>query len=91
MKKYALDKEEKEILDAIEEGKRELVRPKRSELEHYARIARNTLRKDQRMNIRIAKVDLDRLKMKAAEEGIPYQTFVAGILHKYVSGVPRNA
>lgn len=86
MKKYQLDKEESKILEAIESGAWELVRPKKAELEHYAQIARNTLRKDQRMNIRISKSDLNRIKAKAAEEGIPYQTLVASIIHKYVSG-----
>lgn len=86
MKKYRLDKEEKEILDAIENDQWELVKPKRAELKHYAEIARNTFRKDQRMNIRISKADLDRIKAKAAEEGIPYQTLVASIIHKYASG-----
>jgi predicted DNA binding CopG/RHH family protein len=86
MKKYALDKEEKEILDAIESGEWQLVMPKKPELEHYAQIARNTFRKDQRMNIRISKTDLNRIKAKATEEGLPYQTLVASIIHKYVSG-----
>lgn len=86
MKKYKLDQEEREILDAIENGRWELVRPKKSELLHYAKIAKNTLRKDQRMNIRISKVDLFGIKAKAAQEGIPYQTLVASIIHKYVSG-----
>lgn len=86
MKKYRLDKEEKAILDAIESGAWELVKPKKSELEYYAEIARNTLRKDQRMNIRISKSDLNRIRAKAAEEGIPYQTLVASIIHKYVAG-----
>jgi hypothetical protein len=49
MKKYQLDKEESEILDAIEEGKWELVKPKKAELGHYAEIARNTFLKDQRV------------------------------------------
>ena len=91
MKKYKLDKEEQEILDAIESGEWELVKPKKAELEHYAQIARETLRKDQRMNIRISRADLNRIKVKAAEEGIPYQTLVASILHKYVSGSLRAA
>ena len=86
MKKYKIDKEEMLILDAIESGAWELVKPRKPELEHYARIAKNTLRKDQRMNIRISKTDLNRIKAKAAEEGIPYQTLVASIIHKYVSG-----
>ena len=86
MKKYSLDREEKEILDAIENDKWELVKPKRAELDYYAEIARNTFRKDQRMNIRISKADLNRIKAKAAEEGIPYQTLVASLIHKYASG-----
>ena len=88
MKVYKLDKEEQEILDAIERGEWQLVRPTKSELRRYAEIARNTLRKDQRMNIRISKSDLHRIKAKAVEEGIPYQTLVTSIIHKYVSGVP---
>jgi len=91
MKKYQLDKEENEILDAIEEGHWELVKPKKAELVHYAEIARNTFRKDQRMNIRISKADMDRIKTKAAEEGLPYQTLVASILHKFASGNLRVA
>lgn len=86
MRYHRLDKEEKEILDAIENGEWPLVKPKKTELLHYAEIARNTLRKDQRMNIRISKVDLNGIKAKAAEEGIPYQTLVASVIHKYVSG-----
>lgn len=86
IRKYQLDKEEQEILDAIESGAWEQVKPKRSELERYAQIAKQTLRKDQRMNIRISKADLNRIKARAAEEGIPYQTLVASILHRYVSG-----
>jgi predicted DNA binding CopG/RHH family protein len=42
--------------------------------------------KDQRMNIRITKRDLDKLKAKALENGMPYQTLVSSILHKYVTG-----
>ena len=87
MNKYQLDKEEQEILDAIEKGEWEIVKPKRAELAHYAQIARNTLKKDQRMNIRISKADLDGIRSKAVEEGIPYQTLVAGLIHKYVSGI----
>ena len=89
--KHDLDKEEQEILNAIESGRWEQIRPKKAELEHYALIAKNTLRKDQRMNIRISKTDLNRIRAKAAEEGIPYQTLVASIIHKYVSGSLRAA
>ena len=86
MKKYTLDKEEQEILYPIQSGEWQLVTPKKPELERYAQIARNTFRKDQRMNIRISKTDLNRIKAKATEEGLPYQTLVSSIIHKYVSG-----
>ena len=48
--------------------------------------ATSTIAKNHRMNIRITKNDLDGIKIKAAEEGIPYQTLVASIIHKYVTG-----
>lgn len=86
MKKYKIDKEESEILDAIESDRWELVKPKRAELDYYADIAKNTFCKDQRMNIRISKADLNRIKAKAAEESVSYQTLVASIIHKYASG-----
>jgi predicted DNA binding CopG/RHH family protein len=86
MKNGKLDREEVEVLGAIERGDWKAVKPKQAELSRYAAIARNTLRKDQRMNIRISKMDLNQIKAKAAEEGLPYQTWVASILHKYVTG-----
>ena len=91
MKKYSLDKQEQEILAAVERGEWKSIKPTKAQLEHYAAIARNTLRKDQRMNIRISRADITGLKMKAAEQGIPYQTLVASVLHRYVSGVPIAA
>ena len=51
-----------------------------------SRAAANTLIKDQRINIRISQNDLDNLRIKAAEEGIPYQTLVVSVLHKYLTG-----
>ena len=89
--KHNLDKEEQAILDAIENGKWELIKPRKAELEQYAQIARETLKKNQRMNIRISKSDLYRIKARAAEEGVPYQTLVASIIHKYVSGTLKAA
>ena len=51
-----------------------------------SKTAAETLAKDQRMNIRISKNDLDGIKLRAIEEGLPYQTLVASIIHKYVTG-----
>ena len=91
MKSYKLDKEEREILKSFERGEWKSSNPTKAELARYALIAKNTLRKDQRMNIRISKADLNGIKARAVEEGIPYQTLVSSIIHKYVSGYPIAA
>jgi len=85
-KGYKLDKEEKEILRSYEKGEWVSVNPTKADLERYAQIARNTLRKNQRINIRISESDLTGLQAKALEEGIPYQTLIASVLHKYIAG-----
>jgi hypothetical protein len=56
-----------------------------------ARYARATLRKDRRLNIRISSKDLEAIQKRALEEGLPYQTLIAGVLHKYASGRLRGA
>ena len=81
-KYYELDPEEEEILKAFEEGK--LVRSKdfQKQKKLLEEAARNTLNKTRNINIRLSERDLARLKRKAAEEGIPYQTLASSILHK---------
>jgi predicted DNA binding CopG/RHH family protein len=81
-----LDKEERELIDSIEKGEWRSISDLQKEIEKSKSIAKATLAKDRRMNIRIAKKDLDALKVKAIEEGIPYQTLVSSIIHKYLSG-----
>lgn len=81
-----LDKEEKYLIDSIEKGEWRSIADLQREIERSKEIAKETVVKDQRMNIRIAKKDLDALKVKAMEEGIPYQTLVSSIIHKYLSG-----
>ena len=80
------DKEEKELITSIEKGEWRSISTLQKEIEKSKKIAKATLRKDQRMNIRISKKDLDALKIKAIEEGIPYQTLVSRLIHKYLSG-----
>ncbi|MCI0449428.1 MAG: antitoxin [Chlorobi bacterium] len=80
------DGEEKKLLKSIQSGEWTSVKDLKTYKKHLADAARKTMLKDRRMNIRIAKRDLDRLKSKALEEGIPYQTLVSSILHKYLSG-----
>lgn len=85
MKRAPLDPEEQEILRDIEAGTyKSTLTPERSQ--SLSAMARDTFKKDQRINIRISSHDLDGLKRRALEEGIPYQTLVSSILHKYVSG-----
>lgn len=84
--KTKLTLEEKEILDSFEKGEWVPVKDiskRRSELMRYAR---NTLRKDKRLNIRISERDLNELQRNAVKEGLPYQTYVSSIIHKFVNG-----
>lgn len=81
-KYYELDPEEEEILKAFEEGKLVRVKNFEEEKKRFQQIARNTLNKTRNINIRLTERDLAKLKRKAAEEGIPYQTLASSILHK---------
>lgn len=80
--KIILDDYEQEILEAYENGK---LKPSKSETD-FQTIANNTLKKSRKINIRISENDLSALQRKAAREGIPYQTLIGSILHKYASG-----
>jgi predicted DNA binding CopG/RHH family protein len=81
-----LDSEEKEILDAFEGGKLKQVSNRKKEIERHKQIAEATFKKDSRINIRISSKDLRALQKRALAEGIPYQTLVASVLHKFVEG-----
>ena len=85
MSKIKLSKDEKALLEAVEAGEYEsvLTEARKKELEA---IASNTFKKDKRINIRISNRDLTAIQSRASEEGIPYQTFVSSIIHKYISG-----
>ena len=79
-------KEEKELTKSLEKGEWRTIPNLKEEIKRSKAYARATIIKDRRMNIRIAKKDLDSLKVKAIEEGIPYQTLVSSIIHKFLSG-----
>ena len=80
-----LSNEEKEILEAFEAGEfKSVLTPERRKFLRAA--AKETFKKDRRINIRISNRDLVSLQRRALEEGIPYQTLISSILHKYVSG-----
>ena len=85
MSKVKLDKEEKKLLAAFEAGEYESVlTPTRKK--QIVEAAATTFKKDKRINIRISSRDLEAIQKRAVVEGIPYQTLVSSILHKYVSG-----
>jgi predicted DNA binding CopG/RHH family protein len=80
-----VDNYESGILSAFEEGKLKSVATK-AELERMKAAARATAIKDRRVNIRLSSIDLSDIQAKALEEGVPYQTLIASVLHKYVTG-----
>ena len=85
MKYYDLTKEEQELLDAYEKGEFKSLPNLDEQKEYFSQIARNTLNKARNINIRLSERDLARLKRKAAEEGLPYQTLASSILHKFTN------
>ena len=80
-----IDDSELEILQAFEQGQLKSVATK-TELARFKSAARATTLKDRRVNIFLASSDLRDIQVKALEEGIPYQTLIASILHKYITG-----
>jgi len=86
MTKMILNNEEKDILDSYDRGQWKPVKNPKREIKKLQQYARNTIQKDKRINIRMSSKDLDRVQVIAAQEGIPYQTLISSIIHKYVSG-----
>ena len=82
------DNEEADLIESIEKGEWEPLPENEqiAEIKKAKMYAEATMKKDKRMNIRISERDLKNLKIKALEEGIPYQTLVSMVLHKYVTG-----
>ncbi|ASQ91697.1 antitoxin [Prosthecochloris sp. GSB1] len=80
------DHDEEEILRSYEQDEWVSVRDFKKLREEYAAYAHNTFKKNKRINIRISESDLSRLKAKSLEEGIPYQTLVSSLIHRYVTG-----
>ncbi len=86
MKNILLDHEEKELLQSLETEDWVSVDNLEEEIKRHQRIAKNTLRKDKRINIRLSSHDLEALKTNAVEMGLPYQTLVSSVLHQYATG-----
>ncbi|MBL4658710.1 MAG: hypothetical protein JKX73_11965 [Flavobacteriales bacterium] len=85
MNELKLSTDERALLESLESGEYEsvLTDERRKELEAAAA---HTFKKDKRINIRISNRDLTAIQSKASEEGLPYQTLVSSIIHKYISG-----
>jgi predicted DNA binding CopG/RHH family protein len=84
--KAPYDDEELEILQAWESGELKPVDGMAQQIKAHRTAAQTTFKKDQRLNIRISSRDLKNLQARALEEGVPYQTFAASLLHRFVSG-----
>jgi predicted DNA binding CopG/RHH family protein len=82
-----LDQEEKDLMESIEKGEWQPVKNLDQEKEAAIQTARNTLKKDKRINLRLSQKDYHQIQLRAIEEGIPYQTLIASIVHKYLNGV----
>ncbi len=86
-----LDAEEKDILESVDRGEWRSSGATKRDKGRYIRYAKATFRKDRRLNIRISSKDLEAIQKRALEEGLPYQTLISSLLHKYASGRLREA
>ena len=80
------DEEEKELMESVEKSDLKGIPDARMRLAELKEAANNTFAKKRQINIRLSEHVLKNLQIKALEEGIPYQTLISSILHKYVSG-----
>ena len=81
-----LDRYEKQVLSAFEAGKLKSTVTSEASLRRYREYARATLAKNKRVNIRLSTQDLSEIQTRAVEEGVPYQTLISSVLHKFVTG-----
>ena len=86
MAKIKLDKDEKDLVDSFERGEWKSVKNLKEEIEKHRGYARETLKKDKRVNIRISSMVLEEIQTRAVEDGMPYQTLISSILHRFVTG-----
>ena len=86
MMKNKLDNEEKEILNDYENDEYAEIPEMGSEIKKHTEYAKATFLKNKRINIRISQKDLESIQRRALEEGIPYQTLIASLIHRYITG-----
>ena len=85
-----LDKEESDLMKSIEDEEWRPVEDFKRQKNAAVEAARNTLKKDKRINLRLSQKDYHQIQIKAVEEGIPYQTLISSIIHKYLNGSLRQ-
>jgi predicted DNA binding CopG/RHH family protein len=78
--------EEKELLESFGKNEWKPIKGKANKVSFYQQLATSTFKKDSRVNIRMSSKDIHAIQVKALEEGIPYQTLISSVLHKYVAG-----
>jgi predicted DNA binding CopG/RHH family protein len=81
-----IDQEEEDLMESIERDEWQPVKNIDQEREKAIEAARNTLKKDKRINLRLTQKDYHQIQIKAIEEGIPYQTLISSLVHKYLNG-----
>ncbi|MDE2925962.1 MAG: antitoxin [Acidobacteriota bacterium] len=81
-----LSVEERDILDRFERGDLRSAPGAEREVEEARQAARNTFNKTKRVNLRMTERDFKLAHSRAREEGIPYQTLLSSIIHKYLAG-----
>ena len=81
-----LENDEQKLLTSVESDEWRSVPDREAEVSRYRGYASATFKKDQRINIRLSSKDLHAIQKRALREGIPYQTLIASVLHKYVTG-----
>ena len=86
MTKLKLDQDELKLLASYEQDEWKSAKNVKEQKEKYRAYARATFKKDKRVNIRISSKYLTDLQKRAIREGVPYQTLIASVLHKYASG-----
>ncbi len=89
--KTRLSREEKAVYDSIEHGEWVEIDDPAREKRRYRSYAEAAMKKSKRINIRLSEADLESLQRKALEEGLPYQTLISSVLHKYVRGKLQEA
>ena len=85
-----MDADEKELLESVERGEWKSAKGGKRKRTQYSRYAKATFRKDRRLNIRLSSKDLEAIQKRALAEGLPYQTLISSLLHKYASGRLRE-